>query len=156
MNIHERSAEEDLFGISWTLILMCWSIACLSVIGALALSEMLRIVPCVICWYLRIFMFPLVPILMVGIILFDRKVVYYALPLGGIGWVVSVAHLLLITGAAPGEAAACTRVMPCTETQIMWSGFAAIPLLWVAAFSIINVLLVATHFKHPSDPEYVA
>lgn len=156
MNIDERSAEEDLFGVTWTLILICWSIAGLSVIGALALSEMLRIVPCVICWYLRVFMFPLVPILMVGLFLFDRKVVFYALPLGGIGWLVSVAHLLLITGAAPGEAASCTRITPCTETQIMWSGFAAIPLLWVVAFSIINVLLLAAHFKHPSDSTYAA
>lgn len=46
--------------------------------------------------------------------------------------------------------------MSCTETQIMWSGFAAIPLLWVAAFSIINVLLLAAHFKYPSDPTYAA
>lgn len=85
MNIHRRSTEEDLFGVTWTLIVMCWSIAGLSVIGALALSEMLGIVPCVICWYLRIFMFPLVPILLVGIFLFDRKVVYYALSLGASG-----------------------------------------------------------------------
>ncbi|NMG32203.1 disulfide bond formation protein B [Aromatoleum evansii] len=151
MNIHKRSAAEDLFGVAWTLILMCWAIAGLSVIGALALSEMLQIVPCVICWYLRVFMFPLVPVLMVGIILYDRNVVYYALPLGGIGWLVAVAHLVLITGAAPGEAASCARITTCTETQIMWSGFAAIPLLWVAAFSIVNVLLLAAHFKHPSD-----
>lgn len=156
MNIHRRSTEEDLFGVTWTLIVMCWSIAGLSVIGALALSEMLGIVPCVICWYLRIFMFPLVPILMVGLFLFDRKVVYYALPLGGIGWLISVAQLLLITGAASGEAASCTRIMSCTETQIMWSGFAAIPLLWVAAFSIINVLLLVAHFRHPGEPTYAA
>lgn len=59
MNIHERPSADDLFGISWMLVLVGWSIAALSMIGALYLSEYLRIEPCVICWYLRLFMFPL-------------------------------------------------------------------------------------------------
>lgn len=50
MNIHERPSADDLFGISWMLVLVGWSIAALSMIGALYLSEYLRIEPCVICW----------------------------------------------------------------------------------------------------------
>ncbi|MFC5301770.1 disulfide bond formation protein B [Azospira restricta] len=156
MNIHERPSAEGLFGISWMLVLVGWSIAALSMIGALYLSEYLRIEPCVICWYLRLFMFPLTPVLMVGLFLFDRHVVLYALPLASAGWLVSVVHLLRTSVTTPVEVASCSPITPCSETQIMWMGFVAIPLLWTTVFSVINVLLIVARFSRTTSREYVA
>lgn len=38
----------------------------------------------------------------------------------------------------------------------MWMGFVAVPLLWVAVFSVINVLLIAAHFSRATSREYAA
>lgn len=147
MNIPERPPREDLHGASWMLVFVGWWIASLATLGALFLSGSRQYVLCVPCWYQRIFMFTLVPILLVGLFTFDRRVVRYALPLGVIGWLIAVSHLLSIAGVVPEEIKPCTQGIPCSETQIMWFGFATIPLLSVAAFSIINALLVLAHLK---------
>jgi disulfide bond formation protein DsbB len=46
--------------------------------------------PCVLCWYQRIFIFPLVLLLPVGLFPFDPKIVRYALPLSLIGWSIAL------------------------------------------------------------------
>ena len=44
----------------WTLVFLAWLIATLATLGALFMSEIMGLAPCVLCWYQRIFMFPLV------------------------------------------------------------------------------------------------
>ena len=103
--------------------------------------------PCVLCWYQRICMFPLVFILAAGLFPLDAKVVRYAFPLAITGWGIAVFHLLLAEGVIPETITPCTQGVPCSELQIEWFGFVTIPLLSVAVFSAINALLIATYFK---------
>jgi hypothetical protein len=49
-----------------------WIVAVLATATSLTLSEIYHLVPCVLCWYQRICMFPLVVILGVGILRRDR------------------------------------------------------------------------------------
>jgi disulfide bond formation protein DsbB len=37
--------------------------------------------------------------------------------------------------------------VPCARNQIEWFGFLSIPLLSLAAFSVISALLLLTHYK---------
>jgi disulfide bond formation protein DsbB len=147
MNNVERSPGEDLHGTAWMLVLVGWWIAGLATLGALFLSEYMQFVPCMLCWYQRIFMFPLVPILLVGLFTYDRRVLRYALALAVIGWLIAVFHLLLIAGVVPEGIKPCTQGMPCSEVQITWFGFVTIPLLSFATFSVINALLILAHVK---------
>ena len=105
--------------------------------------------PCALCWYQRIFMFPLVFILAAGLFPFDPKIVRYALPLAAAGLLVAVFHLLLAAGYIPESITPCSQGVPCSKVQIEWFGFVTIPLLSVLAFLIINALLIATYFKAP-------
>ena len=132
---------------AWTLVFACWLVAATSTLGALFLGEVMGVTPCVLCWYQRIFIFPLVFILATGLIPFDPKIVRYALPLAAAGWLVAVFHLLLAAGVIPESITPCSQGVPCSQEQIEWFGFVTIPLLSVVAFSIINALLVATYFK---------
>ena len=132
---------------AWTLVFACWLVAAIATLGALFLGEVMGLAPCVLCWYQRIFMFPLVFILAAGLIPFDPKIVRYALPLAVVGWLVAVFHLLLAAGVIPENITPCTQGVPCSQVQIEWFGFVTIPLLSVISFSIINALLVATYFK---------
>ena len=131
------------------LVFGCWVIASTSTLGALFFSEIMKLPPCVLCWYQRIFMFPLVLLLPVGLFPFDGRVVRYALPLALAGWLVSLFHVLLVVGLIPEAIRPCTQGVPCSEVQIQWLGFVNIPLLSFLAFSIMNALLLAARVRSP-------
>jgi len=64
-------------------------------LGSLYLSEILKFVPCTLCWYQRILMYPLAIILLVGLLRRDKGVFLYALPFSIMGIGVSTYHYLL-------------------------------------------------------------
>ena len=47
----------------WGFVFAAWLVAAVSSLGALFLGEVMGFAPCVLCWYQRIFMFPLAIIL---------------------------------------------------------------------------------------------
>ena len=149
MNTTEPSARMRNETNEWALIFGAWLIASVSTLGALFFGEVMQLPPCVLCWYQRICMFPLVLILPVGLFPLDRKIVRYALPLAAIGWLFAVFHLLLIAGVIPESIKPCTQGVPCSEKVIEWFGFVTIPLLSVVAFSIIIALLILAHLRSP-------
>lgn len=142
---HRARAQE----LGWKLVFACWLVTAVSTLSALFLSEVMNLPPCVLCWYQRIFIFPLVLLLPVGLFPFDSKVVRYALPLSAIGWSIALFHVLLTYGLIPESIRPCTLGVPCALNQIEWFGFVSIPLLSLLGFSVINALLIATHFKVP-------
>lgn len=133
----------------WTLVFLAWLTATLATLGALFMSEIMALAPCVLCWYQRIFMFPLVVILALGLFPFDPKVVRYALPLAGVGLAVAAFHLLLLAGYIPETLTPCRQGVPCSTVQIEWFGFVTIPLLSFLAFLTINALLFASSMRSP-------
>ncbi len=147
MNTTEPTARMRNETTAWTLIFGAWLVAGVSTLGALFFGEVMKLPPCVLCWYQRICMFPLALILPIGLFPFDRKVVRYALPLAVIGGLVAVFHMLLVAKVIPESIKPCTQGVPCSETVIEWFGFVTIPLLSVVAFSTIIALLIAAHFR---------
>jgi disulfide bond formation protein DsbB len=129
------------------LVFGCWLVAAVSTLGALFFSEVMELPPCTLCWYQRIFMFPLVFMLPAGLFPFDARVVRYALPVVAVGWCISVFQVLLVAGVIPESIRPCTQGVPCSEVQIEWLGFVNIPLLSFLAFSTMVALLVAAHLR---------
>ena len=132
---------------AWTLVFGAWLIAAASTLGALFFGEIMQLPPCVLCWYQRIFMFPMALILPLGLFPLDRKVIRYGLALAVPGWGFAAFHQLLVAGVIPESIKPCTRGVPCSETVIEWFGFLTIPLLSLAAFSTIIALLLAAHLR---------
>lgn len=112
---------------------LAWIIALLATVGSLFFSEVMDLPPCVLCWYQRIAMYPLVLIIGVGIIIRDRRMKYYALPLSLIGLAISIYHNLLYYGLIPESITPCTEGVPCNAVQIEWLGFITIPLMGLGA-----------------------
>lgn len=131
----------------WMLVFASWLIAAIATLGALFFGEVMKVPTCALCWYQRIFMFPLVLILPVGLFPFDPRIVRYAIPLSLGGWAVALFHVLVVAGYIPENVQPCTQGVPCSETYIQWFGFVTIPLLALVAFSLIIALLAAAHFK---------
>ena len=132
---------------SWALVFACWLIATISALGSLFFSEIMGHVPCALCWYQRICMYPLVLILPAGLFPFDRNIVRYALPLSLLGLAIAFFHLLLVAGVIPESLKPCVQGVPCTEVQVVWLGFITIPLLSALSFLATSALLVLTHLR---------
>lgn len=133
--------------VGWPLVFASWTIASVSTLGALFFSEVMQLPPCVLCWYQRIFMFPLVLILAVGLFPFNGDVFRFAIPLGIGGWLVALFHVLLVAGVIPEAIKPCSQGVPCSEAQLQWLGFLNIPILSFLAFSTMNALLVTAYVR---------
>lgn len=131
----------------WTPLFLAWLIAALATLCALFLGEVMQYPICVLCWYQRIFMFPLALLLPFGLFPLDRRMIRYALVLAVPGLAVAVFHQLLVAGVIPESIKPCTQGVPCSQTVVAWFGFVTIPLLSVAAFTTLVALLVVAHFR---------
>lgn len=123
------------------LIYVAWSQALIATLGSLFFSEVMGFLPCILCWYQRILMYPLVIVLGVGILLRDHRVRSYVLPLSILGMGIGLYHNLLYYGAIPEEFHICTTGIPCETRWIEWLGFVGIPLLSFTAFTVITLAM---------------
>ncbi|MCC6328899.1 MAG: disulfide bond formation protein B [Acidobacteria bacterium] len=128
-------------GMNKALPYAAWTLALLSAAGSLFFSEVMDLPPCVLCWYQRIAMYPLVLIIGIGIAVDDAKWKLYALPLALIGLAISVYHNLIYYGFIPESLTPCTEGVSCSERQIEWFGFITIPLMGLIAFLLISALI---------------
>lgn len=121
---------------------IAWTQALVATFGSLYFSEVMHLPPCVLCWYQRILMYPIVLIGAVGIIRRDKALSFYVLPLSILGWLISVYHNLLYYKIIPESITPCQLGVSCTTRQIEWLGFITIPLLSLVVFTIINVCFI--------------
>jgi len=123
------------------LLYLAWLVAIASMAGSLFFSEVMHLPPCVLCWYQRICMYPLVLLLPLGIALEDTKIRFYGLSLSVVGLVIAFYHCLLYYKVLPEAIIPCSNGVSCTIRLIEWFGFITIPLLSFAAFLFITLAL---------------
>ena len=141
MNSLFKEKATDRVPLDWALIFVCWLLACVAMLGSLFFSEVMGLKPCVLCWYQRIFMYPLVVILVMGLFPFDKTVSRYALPLAIIGWCFAVYHYFVYSGYIPESLQPCGEDVSCAEINLELLGFITIPMLSILSFSAIIVML---------------
>jgi disulfide bond formation protein DsbB len=134
--------NDKLANKNWTILFLCWLLATVSTLGSLFFSNVMDFAPCILCWYQRIFLFPLVIVLAMGLFPFDIKVVRYALPLALAGLFTALYHNLLYSGIIPESIQPCSQGVSCTEKYIDLFGFITIPMLSALSFSTIILLLI--------------
>ena len=115
-------------------------IAVISTGGSLFFSEVMVLPPCVLCWYQRILMYPLILIFSVGLFRKAKESFVYGIALSITGLVIAVYHNLLYYHLIPESITPCTSGVSCTSRQIEWFGFVTIPLMSLIAFLIITVI----------------
>ena len=122
---------------------MVLAIAIVATVGSLFFSEIMKLPPCVLCWYQRICMYPIVIIGSVGLWKKDKNLPLFILPLSIIGLVISIYHNLLYYKILPESIAPCTMGVSCTTKQIELLGFITIPLMSLTAFTLITIITLA-------------
>ena len=134
-----RDSLVDLFGP--VALHLALGVALVATLGSLYLSEIANFPPCRLCWYQRIAMYPLVPILVVAIWRRDAGVRFYALPLALVGGLISTYHVLLERYPSL-ESGMCEATNPCTLIWVRRFGYLTIPTMALSAFALIAVLLL--------------
>lgn len=123
------------------LLLLIWVQAFLALAGSLFYSEVMNYVPCELCWYQRILMYPLVLIYGIAAIKKDISIALPGLFMSGIGILVSTYHYLVQHVSIFQEVGgACSGSVPCNVIYVDYFGFISIPFMAGVAFLIIFVL----------------
>ncbi|WP_442599002.1 disulfide oxidoreductase [Neobacillus sp. D3-1R] len=122
-----------------TLLFTAWAASVIAMFGSLYFSEIRQYEPCLLCWYQRILMYPMVGILGIAVIKKDYKISLYSMVLSAIGGGISFYHVLLQKVSFFAETAPTCGRVPCTGQYINWFGFVTIPFLALIAFIIIFI-----------------
>lgn len=150
-------ARSALVGSWFTLgrqsVWLAWLVAATATGGSLYFSEIADYVPCRLCWFQRICMYPLVVILLVGALLRDRRVSLYAAVFPLVGAAVSIYHIYIEVNPDK-EGAACRAGVPCSTRWIDEFGYVTIPVMALSAFALIAVLMVVSFIagRREGDP----
>jgi len=133
---------------------LAFAVALTATLGSLYLSEVAHFVPCKLCWYQRIAMYPLVPILFVAALKRDAGVWRYAAPLTAIGSAISIYHYQL--ERFPDQTSvSCTLEAPCTVVWIWKFHYISIPFMALSGFAlIVALLLVARATARPDTDDH--
>ncbi|WP_400164147.1 disulfide oxidoreductase [Brevibacillus sp. TJ4] len=117
-----------------------WGIALIATAGSLFFSEVLKYIPCDLCWYQRILMYPLVILLGVASAKKDYQMSLYGLILSVIGGLISLYHYSIQKIPFLHELGDACGIVPCNTDYINWLGFITIPFLALVAFTLIAIL----------------
>ena len=123
-------------------------VAAVATAGSLYYSEVANFPPCRLCWYQRIAMYPLVPLLGIEAWRRDAGIRVYAATLAGAGAVVSTYHVVL-ERFPDLESGVCDPTNPCTLIWVRRFGYLTIPTMALSAFAVILTLLAVAS---PRDP----
>jgi disulfide bond formation protein DsbB len=124
--------------------------------GSLFFSDIANFVPCELCWYQRICMYPLSLLTLLMALAADNRAARYLLPLPVIGAGVSVYHLLVENGVV-SQSQACLISAPggCATKWINEYGYMTIPTLALTGFALAFVFLLLAVFDL-REPEPVS
>jgi disulfide bond formation protein DsbB len=122
------------------LLVSAWGVSLIATLGSLYFSEVMKFIPCELCWFQRIFMYPQVIILGMAVIRKEYDISRYSLVLSVIGLLISTYHYLIQkVPFFQNHANSCGNI-PCTDQYINWLGFITIPFLALTAFILIALL----------------
>lgn len=123
------------------LLAWAWIVAAVATSGSLYFSDGVGFVPCLLCWYQRIAMYPLVLVLGVGLVRGEPGAWRYAVPLPLVGLLIAAYHVALQLRPSL-EVVSCQAGAPCSARYVAVFGFISIPGMAVAAFLLIAALML--------------
>lgn len=137
--------------LNWWALFIAWVISLVATLGSLFFSEVMNYPPCVLCWYQRICIYPLVLVLGMGLLFDDKSVFKFTLPQVFVGWGIALYHNLLYYKWIPENLAPCKRGISCTSIHLEWLGFITIPLLSFIAFTLLLIIFFI-QFGRKNEP----
>ena len=133
-----------------------WGIGWLSIFVSLYFSEIAKFVPCELCWWQRLLIYPIAIFGTVAIFKKEfRSFAYYALPFGVIGLIASLYHSLLQWGVITHDVLECSvgGAVSCSKPDFLWFGFITIPFLAFLGFVTVTAIASAAIYVDKKSPK---
>lgn len=126
--LHHRRTE-------WTL-----AIAAAATVGSLYFSEVANYIPCRLCWFQRILMYPIALIALIALVRRDRSSHYYTVSLASIGAAVAGYHYLIESGVLEDSDSCLAIGMSCAAVWFEGFGFVTLSFMALCGFAAIIAL----------------
>jgi disulfide bond formation protein DsbB len=139
-------------GIAPHVNLLGFVVALVTTTGSLYYSEQVGYIPCQLCWYQRILMYPLVIVLGVAALRKDRRAWMTVLPFVAIGAGVSTYHWLVERVPSFAESSSCSLEAPCTAPWFEKLGFVTLAWMALSGFLLIGTLMVCQIVGNRVEP----
>lgn len=127
-------------GILWSFV-----VALVAMSGSLYYSQIAKFIPCELCWFQRIYIYPQVFLLGVALIKKSAAIIDYSLTLIGVGIIISLYHNYIYYNAATNSV--CSIVAPCTQQYVTGFNFITIPLMSLTALVLMGLLLLSKRLQ---------
>ena len=127
--------------------LCAFAIALAAMLGSLY-AQYIGYEPCVLCWWQRIFMYPIVLIIIVGVWRADRAFSAYVLPLSILGGLTALYQTLLYYGILSEALAPCTAGVSCTQQLPSLLGLNLITASLASFVAIGALMSIHRRFNH--------
>lgn len=134
LNIKNKSINKLDKLVTENYITIVFVVSAFATIGSLTLSEVLNFIPCKLCWYQRILMYPIALISFVALIT-NERIKKYILTLSVIGILIAGYHILL--QFLPNVFECNDEVAKCSAVQFAKFGYITIPVMAFTAFLLI-------------------
>lgn len=119
---------------------------------SLVYSEIIGFLPCYLCWYQRVFLFPIVFIFGSAIWHKDRKIVKYVLPILGVGFIISVYQNLQYYFGDIGTLPCDASGISCYQRLVdVFGGYISIPSLALTSYLALITIALVAHFYKKED-----
>lgn len=114
-------------------------VSLVATLGSLYFSEVRGFVPCTLCWYQRILMYPIVLISSVALFQKNAHSALTTAVFSVIGGGISLYHYGIQKLSFLGDSAPACGSVPCTGQYVNYLGFITIPFLALIAFVLIFI-----------------
>ena len=128
-----------------SLLLLAWLVACAAMGFSLFFSEARGWLPCSLCWYQRICLWPLVPVLGLALWRGEAGVVRYVLPQSIVGLLLAGYQVVIQDFVGRDILGICRSGPDCAEKVSLGLGPVSIPMFSLTAFAIVVFLLGSVH-----------
>ncbi len=121
---------------------LAFLIALTAMSGSLFYSEVAKFTPCLLCWWQRIFMYPQVLLIAVGIIKNDKDITDYSMAMSSVGGLIALYHYYIQLGG--NKFIPCSTVgysVSCSQRFSLEFGYITIPMMALSAFIAIFLLM---------------
>ncbi len=130
---------------------LTFAVAAVAMAGSLYFSERAGYVPCRLCWFQRIAMYPIAVIALVGLVRRDSNARWYLLPMAIVGAAISAYHVM-IEWRWLDDSESCALFGPsCADVWFEAFGFVTLALMALAGF--VSIIVLNTVSFDAVDPQ---
>ncbi len=135
---NNKHAKKIINLISENYITLIFVVGAMASAGSLSLSEIANFAPCKLCWYQRVFMYPIALISLTSLVFNEGRVKKFVLAFSTVGILISVYHILM--QVFPKAFECSDEVAKCSAVQFAEFGYITIPVMSFTAFAIVLLI----------------